>query len=168
MHACPHNIAVTSRLAEDSRVLIQLVDEFDGLSQATQALLAPFVLPPPAPGSWQELREGAMGTGAVKVTSVEWHSIATLNGEVKVWYQQRYADTGMDDVKAAGLVVALDNLIWSKLTGLMGREPLSDIGQSNNGGDGKLDIYLVHMGDRGLTSPYVACDNSPVHLLIQQ
>ena len=154
------------RLVEDTRVLVQLVVEFDSLSPPTQALLAPFLLPPSAPGSWLELREGAMGSGAVTAAAVEWHSISTLNGKVKVWYEQRYTDTGMDDVKATGLVHALDSLIWDKLTGLMGREPLSDIGQPNNGGDGKLDIYLVHIGDRGVTSPHLACDNSPVHILV--
>ncbi|MHB0877379.1 MAG: hypothetical protein ACYC5O_15185 [Anaerolineae bacterium] len=154
------------RLVEDTPAVADLRARIGTLSPGTRQLLAPFLLPPPAPGSWLEVREDTAAAGGLTAAAVEWHSLSTANGKVRVWYEQRYAGTGMDDVKAAGLVSALDTLIWSKLTGLMGREPLSDIGQPNNGGDGRLDIYLVHIDDRGVTSPYTACENSPVHLLI--
>lgn len=57
-----------------------------------------------------------------------------------MWAQNRYPG---DDAKAEALANAMP-YIWKTLNDLMGPEPVSDAGLANNGGDGALDIYLLH------------------------
>lgn len=146
----------------DDEALLRAVLDFDRLSPQTQAALEPFLLPPSAPGSWLELGQGlAAGEGTATghlvswnrapAPAIEWGTVPTANGKVKVWYQKRYPG---DDVKAQGVAQAIDAKIWRRLTELMGREPLPDGGRANNGGDSRLDIYLVHITDWGLANPY--------------
>jgi hypothetical protein len=41
--------------------------------------------------------------------------------------------------------------VWGRVTGLLGyRRPLSDTTSPENGGDGRLDVYLANLGDDGL------------------
>ncbi len=150
-------------LAGDGEVLG--VQDLSGLSPQAQAALAPFLLPPSAPGSWLELAEASglgPGLAAPAPAAIEWGTLNTANGKVKVWHQKRYAG---DDAKAAGIVKALDGKIWRELTELMGREPRPDGGWSNNGGDARIDIYLVHMRANGKACAYDA-PPSPGYILV--
>ena len=74
----------------------------------------------------------------------EWKNVAGT--KVVVWYLA--ANEATDWPKAVILVQEFDTTIWPKLTGLMGRMPISDVG---SGGlvaetDGRYDILLVDMG----------------------
>jgi hypothetical protein len=149
----------------DSFIGLTLVEEFDRLSPQAQAILAPFLLPPSAPGSWVELQgETAVRTSGLVTASstvVEWGKVAAVGGKIKVWYQKRYAG---DDAKAEGVAKAIDDKIWPKLTAFM-PEPFLDGGLANNGGDPSIDIYLVHITNLGLAKAYHSLP-SPAYILI--
>ena len=132
----------------------------DTFSAATRAALAPFFMRPDQPGSWVEL-SGANEPGPVvggrrgglllasyafarqpqPPAPVTWRKFPAVGGKVMVWAQDRYPG---DAAKAEAIARAMDaDRIWARLTGLMGREPVSDVLITPNGGDGALDIYLV-------------------------
>jgi hypothetical protein len=63
----------------DSMIMAEVGVRFAALTPATQALLAPFLLPPSAPGSWLELRERAAnqpGTQALPAAIIPKREIA--------------------------------------------------------------------------------------------
>jgi hypothetical protein len=134
------------------------------LKPATQAQIAPFLLPPSAPGSWHELREPARlaeSSAQAVPPKVVWRKIEQPSVPFKVWYQLRY---GQQDAALAQTVFdTLRTEIWPKLTGLMGA-PITDILQPNDGGDGAFDIYLVD--NTTMTVPYTGCDNIPAYILL--
>ena len=134
---------------DDPGAVEQAVATFDTLSPATQDILAPFLLPAYAPGSWQQLR--AAGAGGVQAQAVLYSTIE-FSPHVKVWYRQ---DRPQDQNVAFGLAVEVDYTIWDKLTGLMG-QPKSDADQPNNGGDGRIDIILSGDPLGSFAAPY-AC-----------
>ena len=156
---------------DDSAATDQAAISFNSLSAQTQANLAPFLLTPSAPGSWLELQtvpQASGGKGAAHPAAVQWTTYTAAAGKVKVWAQDRYPG---DAEKAQGVAAAMTGKIWDKLIGLMGagHAPLSDAGLANNGGDGALDIYLVHISDRGVaeaSDPANACQLSPRYLLV--
>ncbi|HSP55342.1 MAG TPA: hypothetical protein VLS25_07120, partial [Dehalococcoidia bacterium] len=137
--------------AEDSDAVREAAAQFDSLSPEHQGNLAPFLLPPSAPGSWLDLQTVPQ-SGASYAAVVEWTTYTAAGGKVKVWAQDRYPG---DAAKAQGIAAAMTGTIWDALIGLMGpaHTPITDQGLANNGGDSALDIYLVHMSDRGVTLP---------------
>jgi hypothetical protein len=147
--------------AEDSQVMAHLRAEWSALSANARAALAPFLLPPNAPGSWMNLSTIRAQSGDnVGAQAVEWRSVTGTSG-VKVWYQTRFAG---DDVKARGLADAVDSRIAAALITAMGQAWLPDGGLANNGGDPLLDLYLVQGAGityRGLTTPYTGCEQTP-------
>jgi hypothetical protein len=155
-------------IGDDSRVRDTLITaevgaRWSSLSPATQALLAPFLLPPAAPGSWLELQLGQRAT-ARPAAPIEWRTLSRPGGEVKVWYQTRYSG---DETRAALLLADLEDVVWPKLTELMGRGPLSDAGLPNNGGDALFDVYLVRIASYGEAHAYPpSCEQRPSFLLI--
>lgn len=150
----------------ESDVMSEVLGEWETLSAATQSLLAPFLLPPYAQGSWLELQEAAAsgaGASAAKSAAIQWQTFPTANGQVKVWAQTRYAG---DVAKAQTIAEAIDAKIWNALVGLMGKAPTSDAGITDpNGGDDRLDIYLVHITDEGRAVPY-DCTSGSSYLLL--
>ncbi|MHB1134467.1 MAG: hypothetical protein ACYC4L_19010 [Chloroflexota bacterium] len=152
--------------------LEEAAQSFDRLSPKAQEQLAPFLLPPSAPGSWLQLGQGMASAGSGATThqvswgaaapAVEWGTVITANDRVKVWYQKRYPG---DDLKAQGVARAIDATIWNKLANLMGRTPLPDGGFANNGGDSRVDIYLVHIVEHGVATSYKDLP-SPAHILL--
>lgn len=147
----------------DTLIMGEVAATWSGLSQAAQALLSPFLLPPAAPGSWLELQQ-APSAMALAQAPVEWVTLTRPGGEVKVWYQTRYPG---DDARAAQILADMEDIVWPALTNLMGRAPLGDGGLPNNGGDGLFDIYLVRIGDHGEVHSYPpGCENSPSYMLI--
>lgn len=148
---------------EDSDALEDVVERFASLSLQAQTTLRPFLLRPTTPGSWLESSAGAVSTG-VTTPHITWGVVNTVNGKAKVWYQHRYAG---DQSKADDLALSLDATIWPDLFDeLRMKTPLSDSGLPNNGGDGRLDIYLVHIGDRGIAQAMIGCEETPVYILI--
>jgi hypothetical protein len=128
------------------------------LSAQGRATVAPFLLPPSAPGSWIALPtvgQSQDNSARAQATAAStWTTYLAVGGKVKVWAQDRYPG---DAAKAQLIAAAITAKIWPALTGLLGNEhlPWSDGGLKNNGGDAAFDIYLVHFGSGllGLTNP---------------
>ena len=149
----------------DTLITAEAGARWPSLSPATQALLAPFLLPPAAPGSWLELQQAQAAAGIARPAApIEWVTLKRPNGKVKVWYQTRYPG---DDAVAAQILADMEDIVWPKLTGLMGRNPLPDAGLPNNGGDGLFDIYLVRIDADGEAHVYdPPCSMRPAFVLI--
>ncbi|MBX7236184.1 MAG: hypothetical protein K1X65_17505 [Caldilineales bacterium] len=151
------------RQVEDSDILQDVGERFASLPAPAQATLRPFILRPPTPGSWLEPAT-ALPSPLPTVPQVTWGTVNSVNGKVKVWYQQRYAG---DASKAGDIALALDAIIWPDLIDdLKMKAPLSDQGYPDNGGDGRLDIYLAHISNRGVTHPIDGCKQTPAYILI--
>jgi hypothetical protein len=151
---------------DDTLILQRLSAEFDGLSPETQDLVSPFMLPPSAPGSWLELPTAPAGgpSRAPSGAPISWQTFSAVGGKIKVWAQDRYPG---DAEKAAGIAQTMTSTIYPELTGLMGFEPAGDAGLPNNGGDDAIDIYLIHMSDRGEMRNYASsCQVGPGYILI--
>jgi hypothetical protein len=155
---------------EPSPKVAEAASKLSAFTANTQSQLAPFFARPNAPSSWinlptvsnQQASSGPSNTpapapttptpvstptstpasaaGVIASSSSGWRTFSTVGGRVKVWSQNRYPG---DDAKAEALAAALP-YIWKKLNDLMAPEPVSDASLPNNGGDGALDIYLVH------------------------
>ena len=139
---------------------------YDTLSPTTQALLAPYLLRPADVGSWldpavragmgtpseraQALRVQPLARPACRGTLNGWAAVDTTNGKARVWYHTDYVDDGIAAHKVAGYI---DANVWPVLINQLGyKEPLDDkrlVGC--DGGDGRLDIYMVVIADRGQT-----------------
>lgn len=148
----------------DTLIAGEVSARWNTLSPETQALLAPFLLPPAVPGSWVALQAEASAAAARPEAPVEWRNLSRPGGRVKVWYQTRYSG---DEGRAAQILADTEDIVWPALTGLMGRAPLSDAGLPNNGGDSLFDIYLVRIRAHGEAHAYPpACEQRPSYLLV--
>lgn len=120
-------------------IFTDIVARWSTLSPATQQGLEPFLVPPIYSESWFGRSAAARSPSLERPDSIlaAWTRIETARAAV--WY--RATDPGAQD--AAGNLAAEIENVWTTEKALMGREPLSDAGKSNNGGDGKLDIYVI-------------------------
>lgn len=155
---------------------------------ATLDTLRPFFVPAHYEGSWwHKQHPGAVTAAAVKISAAtkanpncrawetacsllaEWKSVAGTN--VVVWYLA--ANETTDLPKAAMLVQEFDTTIWPKLTGLMGRTPLSDAGTGLPGEtDARLDVLLVDLPGtkeaETVTSTIIGCKAVPAHIYLSR
>ncbi|HEV7763540.1 MAG TPA: DUF6055 domain-containing protein, partial [Thermoanaerobaculia bacterium] len=153
----------------DTIYMSEVAAKYETLPVDVQMQVAPFLIPPFHKNSWYELRQQQTtqpfqslgitpyGFGIERPCtdcplSFEWEFVPTANGKVKVWY---FASNALDKLKAQGFADEIDQVIWPKLKGLMGREPLPDDGEgwlgAAMGGDSRLDIALVDIG-RSITT----------------
>jgi hypothetical protein len=134
------------------------------LSPAVQEMLTPFLIPPVHEGSWYYIRnpvEQAKGAPAnmtrrraladenvADTIPPNLRFIDTANGKARVWWNPEVPGLSTE---ASTVANELDRWIWTRLTTVMGREPLRDdnISLEYNGGDGRLDVYLVESLGRG-------------------
>ncbi len=145
----------------DSLYMSEVRDRFTTVSESAQSAVAPFLTPPSYRGSWANSTRGeGVSTLATpppcEFFSDEWASIDSSNGLVRVWYRADLPDAQ----RAAALVGRIDSTLWSKIAGLMTKLPLSDLGVGCNGGNGRLDIYLVD-APSSHTIAYKECDRAP-------
>ncbi|MCC6626152.1 MAG: hypothetical protein IT340_01995 [Chloroflexi bacterium] len=171
--------------APDSWVLSEVQDRLPSLSPATQALLAPFLIPPIYAESWHGLRYGTPTTrGAASVAEPQlraadvpvpicstvtdrWRALDSAIFPVRIWYQI-YPRLGLTDRdRARGLLDALEQDIWVSLTGVMLKQPESDAGFAPcNGLDGRLDFYLGAV-TRSEMKRYGSCEEAgPAYVLL--
>jgi hypothetical protein len=150
---------------------------FAAFSAETQADLAPFFRRPDEPGSWITLATvgGQAAATRALAAAVTWQTFSAAGGKVKVWAQDRYPG---DAAKAQDVATALTARIWNKVAGVMTPpDPVSDAGLPNNGGDGALDVYLVHapldpngekdwLGFCDFADANNTCQQSPTFLLL--
>ncbi|MBK9547332.1 MAG: hypothetical protein IPO51_16095 [Dehalococcoidia bacterium] len=124
---------------------VDLFADFDTLSASAKALLAPFRLRPDHPDSWWYATDaGALTASAGEVSAAARPAGPWLNvtgAKVRVHYP---AGSPALAGTAASIVSEAENVIWPKLTGLMGREPLPDclLICGDFGGSSRYDIYL--------------------------
>jgi hypothetical protein len=154
---------------DDSRALdSELMPEIDTLyaqlSPQARETLQPFFIPPYHSGSWWDLQgQPAQGTSPSLMTFRcddlgngkqpllrDWNYIDADNGQVRIWWQDRYPE---DAPKARALAEDV-GLIWAHLGGLMRRFPPSDQGgeESCRGGSDRYDISLVDLDNMGETA----------------
>ena len=157
---------------EDSLYMAEVRYRLATLSPATQAALLPFLTPPAYRGSWTTAAAGSSLTTLdntpppCQFFSDNWGSVDTSNNLVRVWYRLDIPD---DARNARSLAGTIDATIWPKLSGLMttGHLPLADLNERCNGGNGRLDIYLVD-APRSFTLPYTGCSHVPVFILLKR
>jgi hypothetical protein len=167
----------------EREIVGQLIERFNQLSPQAKATLEPFTIPPYHTGSWWGARFGPARTSTPSLSPAElrcgqtgkvddplfnqWHYVDSTGGAVRIWWQARYA---ADEAKARNYAKVVDD-IWLKLAALMRRQPLSDEGniKSCRGGDNRLDISLVDLGNNGETWPYTSDPvATPSYILLQR
>ncbi len=147
--------------------LDDIMSQYDSLTEETKAVLDPYLVPPHHQGSWWHIRtasapkliDGKMTRAAdvppcsptkdCNMNTDDWSFKDTANGKARVWYlTAKPGDEAVADVIAS----EIDTTIWPKLTNLLtsAHEPISDINDNNNGGDGRLDISLIDFNDPNL------------------
>ncbi len=168
--------------ADGERAMIELTRDFLTLPVETQRAAYPFLLPPGYVGSWYDLRRygGAAVAAAQEAPAAspppfrnDWDSVTTANGKAKVWWNKQRP---MDAEPAGVIARLLNDHAWPKLTGLLGREPISDAGGREimwdgktdiigDSGDGKFDLYILDCQGAcppAQVVPYGACEAAPV------
>lgn len=155
----------------DSMVMFQVQDQWNTLSTQAQAILLPYILPPDSPAAG-----GLSAAGpAENSPTAAWPKVSAVGGKALIWYPPNLANGA---ALANGLKTALETRIWEKLTGLMGTQPMSDLGSPQQvGPNGALDIYIVANmpGARGLAIPLqravpptgAGCESWPTYIKIR-
>lgn len=139
------------------------------LSEATQAVLMPFLLPPAYAESWYAQQPGAPASGAAAGSAaavraralaapggVRRQNLITVNcrvtGYPTGWLRRStahfniyYPDVQPSNQAEANISQAIATVVeevYLSMTSLLQRFPISDLGEACNGGDGAADIYL--------------------------
>ena len=163
----------------ESGALDDVLEQWSSLSDATRAALFPFFIPPAYEGSWLNPKTG--GGPGLQAQAEErpqinpnWVALPTSGVNVKVWYDIRDANGLSNAVLCAN---ALNYQIWPAITGLGILAPLNDADPGGlDGGDGRLDVYLVtlpgkggHVPPNAVTSAVSAArKQKPVFMLINK
>ena len=160
--------------------LEEVAEKWDSLSLETQTALRPFVTPPYHAGSYwspsaptsaaRGTQPAGEGTGSpwcignAAIVLQDWEYVDTSGGEVRVWWQTRYAAT--DRPTAENIRDEMQDKIIPALTSLMGRSPKSDGGstESCSGGSDALDIALADVST-ATTFPNDGCRDTDVRMI---
>ena len=157
-------------------IMKQVGAEYDSLSPQMQQQVGPYLVPPYYVGSWWDLQQQS-ATGVPSSTPncmpnfgpigcpqhPAWSSVS--GSLVKVWYPNTFPN---GSVHAQGTVSDIENNFWPALQEVMQRTPLSDAGEINNGGDGKLDVTILPGGTSNFVEPYTPndCSAEPTFMVI--
>ena len=164
----------TKYRGDDSQVvggplMFEVLGRFASLKPATQATLRPFLLPPSAPGSWLELQAASQrlsSASTMPAARIAWATTCATSSHIKIWYHANVpaaADT------ARRICDEMEQTVWPRLTGLMGRSPLSDVNEANNGGSEKFDIYLLEQGTTSAIGYHTGrFDQQPTYIMINR
>jgi hypothetical protein len=137
---------------DESGALDDVLDQWSTLSDATRLALRPFFIPPAYQGSWlNPTPAGGPGFQAQAEPRPQidpnWRALPTSGVNVKVWYDTRDANGLSNAVLCAD---ALNHKIWPAIIGLGIFPPLNDTDPEGlDGGDGRLDVYLVTLPGKG-------------------
>ncbi|HEX9161040.1 MAG TPA: hypothetical protein VF980_04965 [Thermoanaerobaculia bacterium] len=148
----------------DSLYMSEVRRRFDSLSPATQAIVAPFLVPPAYTDSWTNVKAGSVSVSAIpkpkpcQSPSNQWSFVDAPTVPVRVWYVTLLS---ADQVFATQIGQLVEKF-WSREADLMHTSasttglPLSDASDPCGGGDGKLDIYITDLPPRvsGHTIPF--------------
>jgi hypothetical protein len=153
---------------EPTGILDELVERQDAMKPEMRARVAPFLLRPSEPGSfWNvphsdtipavpalaSVRRALQAAATATPVPLVWASVDSADTNTRVWYPTPAPGTGegLSQI-AANLAKEIDaSQMWSKeKTTMLGKyEPCSDSHLVPNGGDGRLDLYLVQAGEGG-------------------
>ncbi len=120
------------------------------LPRAIRAQVRPFLVPPAYRGSFADGTRIAQRDkddvasdfdNCTTVRLSDWTSVETAGA--RVWWRTSSSDA----TNAQRLAQALEGPIWTALTAVMGRGPLSDTDYRCGGADGKYDVYLWPTGN---------------------
>ena len=141
----------------ESDILEQVRARFSTLSAPTQAIVRPYLQRPTDRGDSAGRDDSAGGarslsrdSGACRGVPAGWVFKSDPAGHVKVWYP---SGSVVDGATAAFAQQELDTVIWPSLIGTLGlKAPLDDSKVLGcDGGDGRLDVYIVEMATMGAT-----------------
>ncbi|MDQ2966026.1 MAG: hypothetical protein M3R57_09280 [Chloroflexota bacterium] len=153
---------------EATGILAELSTRLSSLSAELQAKVAPYFLRPDDPDSfWKKgpattaaapgsIRLAAMSLVEYKISLIDYKYIDATDTAVRVWYPVCSALVPVEDChdpagaapfveRAQQLADEIDSsAMWDlERTAMLGHEPCTDATSANNGGGGRLDIYLV-------------------------
>jgi hypothetical protein len=149
-------LGANKEIRSGTEVMSQVLGRYDELPADAQTLLLPFLIPPYYVGSWANRQLAAEASAAPPADAPPDYELSESwawkgNDKVKVWWWKEWPEAE----RQADLVLsALNDTIWPELTKLMKRVPITDEGQKGSGGDGRLDIALVDIADRGVATRY--------------
>lgn len=178
----PTNLKGTALLNTDSHILDELQAQIASLPNETQLELLPFLAPPIYKGSWADLAAGGepvviprapggdtdpfqYSPPCNEIDNEHWEFKTAMHSPVRFWWHKDFPESE-DAVNR--FITAMDDDIWPKLTGLMGRTPLPDGGVVCNGGNPDLDVYVTPMVERS-SAPSMfppGCKETPAYILI--
>ena len=153
---------------EATGILAELSTRLSSLSAELQTKVAPFFLRPSDPDSfWRKgpattavapgsIRLASISLAEYKISLIDYKYVDAAQTKVRVWYPVCSALVPVEDChdpiegppfveRAQQLADEIDRSeMWNKeKTAMLGHEPCTDATSANNGGDGRLDIYLV-------------------------
>ena len=136
-------------IPEGTIVLAELAAGLADLAPDIRAQVEPFLLRPTEPGSFWQQRAATAGADGVslaayRTAAIEFAYEDADRTNVRVWYATELG--GEERALAAQLADEIDSSdMWAKeRTAMLGHEPCSDAKVAYNGGNGRLDIYLVY------------------------
>jgi hypothetical protein len=133
---------------EATTILAELADRLDQLAPDLRAKVAPFYLRPTDPASfWQRrlTRTASVGIRLAAFTAAtEMDYVDADSAPIRVWYA-----TPLGTSERALAVQLADEIdashMWDKeKAAMLGHEPCADSNLAQNGGSGRLDIYIVY------------------------
>lgn len=148
-----------ANFSEPSSLDVALAMEaYSTLSPEQQAMIAPYILPPSAAGSWYDAPPGLAPASPISNLVSTLVSIQGTDG-VRIWHDISFP------AEVVTQFAALTSQIATTSKASFARFPLNDIAAPNHGPDGALDLYLVS----GLNAPALlkwletgVCKNAPV------
>ena len=169
-----------------------LVQGYATLTPQQQAVVAPYLLPPIYSDAWVEsggptgvsvqaaslgIRSASTSRAAVTTqaatVSPDWGKLVTQH--FKIWYRTNPpADlySAIDAAQGALNVATWAEYAYESLSGLLGRDLISDVNQERSGGDGLYDIYVVHLGNSadGISEPFPqgGCGPQASYMLVNE
>jgi hypothetical protein len=146
---------------DGNAVIAELRAAWPALSAPTQRLLAPFMRRPTSAAGWSPDaavttgttgREAAAAVRPTCATGAGWARLDAAVARVRVWYEPSSAG---DLAQAQAVVAAFDTAVWPTLVTTLGfNAPLSDLALDCDGGNARLDVYIVAgFGSLGATYP---------------
>lgn len=138
----------------DESVIREVSAAYPTMSRRAKRTLYPFFLPPPAKGSWANLKSGALASAAQddeefeedtcdseQLAGKEWGTASGAGGKLRIWWLK---DNKEDAARAPQLLRELATIAYPRMKAAMGRDLKSDASSPCfHGPDGALDIYLI-------------------------
>ncbi len=125
-----------SAFTAESRLNDDLLAVWNDLSPSEQDAIAPYLYAPFYEGSWWDLKHNGAAAKNISGDILDsWQRIDTTDGTVRVWYESPATAT-----YAQAVADAMTNVVWDKLTDLMGTTPVSD---EDHGGNARYDFVIA-------------------------